>query len=517
MKCEYRKITDKGVKQETINGRKFLTVEPEVLSLLAQEAFHDAQFYLRTSHLEHWASIAEDPDASENDKFVCCSLLENAAISAEGHLPLCQDTGTATVFAWRGEGVLTGADDVAMLDAGIEACWKNNSLRYSQVAPLTMFEEVNTGNNMPSQIDISYEPGNEYRFLFMAKGGGSANKTVLHQGNKALLNEKALEEFLRDKISALGVAACPPYTIVVVVGGTSPEQNLKVMKLASAGVYDDLPRKGDKTGAPFRDKKSEELVMRIAAETGWGAQFGGKYMALEARVIRLARHGGSCPVSVGVSCSAHRNILAKITPEGAFLECLDKNPARFLSKCLIDKTKAAKINLDRPMPEILNALAKQHAGSMVLLSGTLIVARDMAHAKIHEMVLEGKPIPEYFKDHPIYYAGPAKTPKGYAIGSFGPTTAQRMDGYIEFFMSRQASMVTLAKGNRAEGVIKACNKFGGFYLGTIGGAAALIAKKHIIKSEVLDFPEFGMEAVHKITVKDMPAFIIYDNTGKRLY
>ena len=517
MKCEYRKITDKGVKLENIGERQFLSVEPQILTLLAEEAFHDLEFYLRAEHLDEWAKIVDDTTASDNERFVCSNLIKNAIISSEGKLPLCQDTGTATVFAWRGERVITGEDDYRLLTEGIASAWKNNCLRYSQNAPITMFEERNTGNNMPPQIDIQYVPGNEYRFMFMAKGGGSANKTVMVQASKAILNEKALEEFLREKIKGLGVAACPPYTLVVVVGGTSTEVNLRTLKLASTGWYDDLPTKGDGLGSPFRDLEWESRVMKIAEETGWGAQFGGKHMALNARVIRMARHGGSCPISVGVSCSAHRNISAVINKNGVFLEVTDKNPSRLLGKVMEGGVKADRINLDMPMSEILAQLRNHIAGDMVLLNGTLIVARDMAHAKIHDMVEAGEPLPQYFKDHPIYYAGPARTPDGYAIGSFGPTTAQRMDGYIDYFMSKGASMVTLAKGNRAESVIKACKEYGGFYLGTIGGAAALISAENIRKSEVIAFPEFGMEAVHQIIVKDMPAFIIYDNKGRSLY
>ncbi len=517
MNCTFRKLTDKGIRRENIGGRQFLTVEPSVLSLLAEEAFHDLSFYLRQGHLDELAEIAADPGAADNERFVCSTLIRNAVIAAEGFLPLCQDTGTATVFAWRGERVLTGGDDERMLTEGIAAAWRNNNLRYSQVAPLSMFTEVNTGNNLPAQIDIAFCPGDEYNFMFMAKGGGSANKTVLFQGSRALLNEKALEAFLREKIGGLGVAACPPYTMVVVVGGTSPENNLKTMKLASTGWLDSLPTSGDGKGLPYRDLEWENRVMKIASETGWGAQFGGSHLAIEARVVRLPRHAGSCPVSVGVSCSAHRNLAAKITSEGLFLEELDRNPARLLTKCQSARKDIPGIDLDRPMPEILLQLAKHRAGSLVLLNGTMIVARDMAHARIYEMVSRGEPVPDYFKKHPIYYAGPAKTPAGYVIGSFGPTTAQRMDEYMDFFMSRGASLVTLAKGNRAEGVVKACAGHGGFYLGTIGGAAAIIAKDNIISSEVIDFPEFGMEAVHRIRVSNMPAFIIYDSLGNRLY
>ncbi len=517
VECKFRKLTDKGIRRENIGGRQFLTVEPEVLRLLAEEAFHDLSFYLRPGHLDELAAIAADPKAADNERFVCSALIKNAVIAAEGFLPLCQDTGTATVFAWRGERVLTGGEDERLLTDGIAAAWRNNSLRYSQVAPTSMFEEVNTGNNLPAQIDIAFAPGDEYRFMFMAKGGGSANKTVLHQGSRALLNEKSLESFLKEKIAGLGVAACPPYTIVVVVGGTSPENNLKTMKLASTGWLDGLPTTGDGKGTPFRDLEWENRVMKIAAESGWGAQFGGSHLAIEARVVRLPRHAGSCPVSVGVSCSAHRNMAAKITADGVFIEELDRNPSRLLAKCQTGSLKAVSIDLDRPMPEILLQLSKHPAGSLVLLNGTLIVGRDMAHARLFDMVNAGQPLPDYFKNHPVYYAGPAKTPAGHVIGSFGPTTAQRMDEYMDFFMSRGASMVTLAKGNRAESVVKACEKYGGFYLGTIGGAAALIAKENILSSEVLDFPEYGMEAIHRIKVKDMPAFILYDNKGNRLY
>ena len=514
---QYRRISSEGINLENIGDHSFLNVPPQVLTQLAAEAFHDLSYYLRPDHLDELAEIAADPAAAPNERYVCSALIKNAIIAAEGKLPLCQDTGTATIFAWRGERILTGGDDEKLLAQGVERAWAENYLRFSQVAPLSMFEEKNTGNNLPAQVDIAFSPGEEYRFMFIAKGGGSANKTLLFQGSRALLNEKAFTAFLKDKIGGLGVAACPPYTLVVVVGGTSPETNLKTMKLASTGWYDDLPTQADGSGSPYRDLEWEARAREIAAETGWGAQFGGSHLVLEARVIRMARHAGSCPVSVGVSCSAHRNMLGKINAEGAFLELLDKNPARLLEKCDIASLKAASIDLDRPMPEILAQLAAQPAGSLVMLNGTMVVARDMAHARLFEMVNAGQALPEYFKNHPVYYAGPARTPPGHAIGSFGPTTAQRMDEYIDFFMSRGASLVTLAKGNRAESVIKACAQYGGFYLGTIGSAAALIAKENIISSEILDFPEFGMEAVHRIKVRNMPAFIIYDNQGNRLY
>jgi fumarate hydratase class I len=514
---QFRKISDTGVSVKQLDSQSFLAIDPEVIENLANEAFHDVSFFLRPDHLDELAGVVEDSAASENERFVCRSLLRNAIISAEGKLPLCQDTGTATIFAWRGERVITGGTDEKSLERGVENAWQNNCLRYSQVAATDMFSESNTGNNLPAQIDISFAPGNEYHFLFMAKGGGSANKTLLHQGTRALLNEEAFAAFLEEKINGLGVAACPPYTLVVVVGGTSPEQNLKTMKLASAGFLDDLPHHGDGTGKAFRDHNWEKRACEIAAASGWGAQFGGSHLVLDARVIRLPRHAGSCPVSVGVSCSAHRNILGKITAEGAFLEVLDRNPSRLLAKCLVENEKLPEIDLDRPMNEIQSQLSRHKAGDMVLLNGTMIVARDMAHARIYAMAREGKPIPDYFKKHPVYYAGPAKTPPGYAIGSFGPTTAQRMDIYADFFMSQGASLVMLAKGNRAESVVEACQKHNGFYLGTIGGAAALIAKENVLSCEVIDFPEFGMEAVHRIRVRNFPAFIVYDNQGRRLY
>lgn len=514
---QYRKISSEGIKLETIGEHRFVRVEPSVLTQLAATAFHDLSYYLRPDHLDELAEIAADKNAAANERFVCSSLVKNAVIAAEGKLPLCQDTGTATIFAWRGEHILTGGADEEMLTRGVAQAWSENYLRYSQVAPLSMFIEKNTGNNLPAQIDIAFSPGEEYRFMFMAKGGGSANKTLLFQGSRALLNEEAFTTFLKDKISGLGVAACPPYTLVVVVGGTSPEANLKTMKLASTGWYDDLPTVGDGSGSPYRDLEWEKRACEIAAETGWGAQFAGSHLVLNARVIRMVRHAGSCPVSVGVSCSAHRNMLGKITSQGAFLEMLDNNPARLLDKVNIESLQSTAVDLDRPMPEILLQLAKLPAGSLVMLNGTLVVARDMAHARLAEMVNAGQPLPAYFKNHPVYYAGPARTPSGYAIGSFGPTTAQRMDEYMDFFMSRGASLVTLAKGNRAESVIKACAQYGGFYLGTIGGAAALIASENIVSSEVIDFAEFGMEAVHRIKVKNMPAFIIYDAQGHSLY
>ncbi|MBU1109172.1 MAG: FumA C-terminus/TtdB family hydratase beta subunit [Candidatus Riflebacteria bacterium] len=514
---QYRKLNSAEMSRKSLDNRSFVSVPPQVLTQLVAEAFHDLSYYLRPEHLDELAEIAADPASAPNERFVCSALIKNAIIAGSGKLPLCQDTGTATIFAWRGERILTGGDDEKMLTQGVEKAWSENYLRYSQVAPLSMFEEKNTGNNLPAQIDIAFCPGEEYHFMFIAKGGGSANKTLFFQGSRALLNEKSFTAFLKEKIGGLGVAACPPYTLVIVVGGTSPEENLKTMKLASAGWYDDLPTQADGSGSSYRDLKWEARAREIAAETGWGAQFGGSHLVLNARVIRMARHAASCPVSIGVSCSAHRNMLGKITAEGAFLEVLDKNPARLLEKSSVSALRAPLIDLDRPMPEILAQLAAQPAGSLVMLNGTMIVARDMAHARLFEMANAGQPLPEYFKNHPVCYAGPARTPPGFAIGSFGPTTAQRMDEYIDFFMSRGASLITIAKGNRDESVIKACAQYGGFYLGTIGGAAALIASENIVSSEVLDFAEFGMEAVQRIKVKNLPAFVIYDNQGNSLY
>ena len=516
--ANFRLVTKEGIKLNKIGEREFLEIDPKVLEKLAEEAFHDSSFYLRETQLEQWVAILKDDEATDNEKYVAGNLLRNAIIASDGLLPLCQDTGTATVVAKRGEMVITGGNDEISLTEGIKNVYEKNHLRYSQIAATSMFEEANTKNNLPGQIDIAYAPGNEYHFLFMAKGGGSTNKTVLTMAAKALLTEKNLEEYLREKIAGLGVAACPPYHLAIVVGGTSPEANLKMMKLAAAGALDHLPTKGTGKGEPFRDLEWEAKAQKIAQETGLGAQFGGKYLTLDARVIRLPRHAGSCPVSIGVSCSAHRNILAKIAAEGCFLEQLETNPAKYLP--LLDslpEIKATKVDLDQPMTEIRKQLSELKVGSLVTLSGTMIVGRDIAHAKLSDIIDSGNPLPEYALKHPIYYAGPAKTPAGMAIGSFGPTTAQRMDSYMDKLMQHGASLISLAKGNRAEIVTQACNKHRGFYLGTIGGAAALLAKENIKSSEVLDFPELGMEAIRKITVKDMPAFIVVDDKGNFLY
>lgn len=515
----YLKLTTDYVKEVKSSGKKFLEVKPEALRLLAREAFSLLNFYFRTSHLENLAAILDDPEASANDRFVAAGLLKNAVISAEGLLPLCQDTGTANIIGYKGENVLTGVDDARYLSRGVFEAYTTLNLRASQNVPLSIFEEKNTGHNLPAQIEIFSVTGSEYRFYFMAKGGGSSNKTALYQENKSLLrDEKTLLDFLREKIKALGVAACPPYRIAVVIGGLSPEMNVKTVKLASAGFLDNLVTRP--TGLPhgYRDLEWEKKVLRIARETGLGAQFGGVALAVEARVIRLPRHGGSLPVGIGVSCNADRNLKAKINRNGIFIEALDRNPARFLKK--IEKLKleeAPAINLDQPIEELIAELSRYPVGTRLKLSGTLIVARDIAHLRLKKMLDSGQPLPEYFKNHPVYYAGPAKTPPGMPTGSFGPTTAQRMDNYVEEFMKAGASRIMLGKGNRSEKVVEACRRYGGFYLGTIGGAAALVAREHIVSSELVDFADLGMEAVRKIVVKDLPAFIIIDNRGHKLY
>ncbi len=514
----YRLLTRDFVKTVEVDGRKILKVEPEALTFLAREALKDISFYLRTAHLEKVANILKDPEASDNDRFVALTLLKNAAIAAEGQLPSCQDTGTALVFAKKGESVWTGGEDEVHLSKGIYEIFQTKSLRYSQLAPLTLFDEKNTGTNLPAQIEIYSTKGNEYNFLFLAKGGGSANKSFLYQETKSLLNEKSLTAFLEQKLFSLGTSACPPYHIAVVIGGTSAEATLKAVKLASAGYYDSLPTKGNDLGQAFRDLEWEAKVYELACHTGIGAQFGGKYLAHDVRVIRLPRHAASCPVGLGVSCSADRNIKAKITSEGIFLEELDRNPARFVPhEESFELQKTVEINLDCPMKEILAELSKYPIKTRLSLNGTLIVARDVAHARIKKMLEEGKPMPDYFKNHPIYYAGPAKTPEGMPTGSFGPTTAGRMDGYVNEFMGHGGSMITLAKGNRSKVIAEACKKHGGFYLGSVGGPAAILAKENILSSEIVDFEDLGMEAIRKIRVKNFPAFIVCDDKGNDFF
>ncbi len=514
---EYRKVTSDYVKVEKLGDREILTVDPKGLELLAQEAMTDVSFYLRTSHLEKLNAILSDPEATDNDRFVAYNLLQNATVAAEGQLPSCQDTGTAIVMAKKGENVYTGVDDAEYLSKGIFNTYQERNLRFSQVVPLTMFDEKNSGSNLPAQIDIYAKKGASYEFLFLAKGGGSANKTFLYQKTKSLLNDSSLEEFIKDKIKDLGTSACPPYHLAFVIGGTSAEANLAAVKKASAGYFDELPTEGNMGGQAFRDLEWEKRVQKICQESTIGAQFGGKYFTHDVRVIRLPRHAASCPVGLGVSCSADRNIKAKITKEGIYVEQLEKNPRRLLPETPPHLEPAVEINLDRPMSEVLAELSKYPIKTRLKLNGTLIVARDMAHAKIKEIIDAGQPMPEYFKNHPVYYAGPAKTPEGMPSGSFGPTTAGRMDSYVDQFQSLGGSMIMLAKGNRSKDVTNACNKYGGFYLGSIGGPAAILAKENITSVEVVDFEEMGMEAVRKITIKNFPAFIITDDKGNDFF
>lgn len=514
---QYRKITSDYVKVEKLGSREILTIDPKGLELLSQEAMKDVSFMLRTSHLEKLKAILDDPEATDNDRFVAYNLLQNAAVAIEGELPSCQDTGTAIVMAKKGEDVYTGVDDAEWLSKGIFNTYQERNLRYSQIVPISMFEEKNSGSNLPAQIDIYAKKGNYYEFLFLAKGGGSANKTFLYQKTKSVLNEKSMDEFIREKIRDLGTSACPPYHLAFVVGGTSAEANLAAVKKASAGYFDHLPTSGNMSGQAFRDLEWEKRVQLICQQSLIGAQFGGKYFTHDVRVIRLPRHAASCPVGLGVSCSADRNIKGKITKDGIFVEQLEVNPSRLLPATPPHLEPAVSIDLNRPMAEILAELSKYPIKTRLKLNGTLIVARDIAHAKIKELLDSGKPMPDYFKNHPVYYAGPAKTPEGMASGSFGPTTAGRMDVYVDEFQKNGGSMVMLAKGNRTKEVMEACKKYGGFYLGSIGGPAAILAKENIISVEVVDFEELGMEAVRKITIKDFPAFIITDDKGNDFF
>lgn len=532
----YRLLSRDFVKVENFGGREVLRVDPEGLKLLAQAAFTDVNFLLRASHLGKLRAILDDPEASDNDRFVADTLLKNAVIAAKGQLPSCQDTGTAIVIGEKGEAVWTGGGDEAALEEGIFRTYQKENLRYSQMAPVSMFEEKNTGSNLPAQIDIHAAHGgpalggpgqdSEYHFLFLAKGGGSANKTFLFQETKSLLNEKSLEKFLREKLFSLGTAACPPYHLAVVIGGTSAESTLKAVKLASAGYYDNLPLSGSGNGQAFRDPAWEDRILKLAQESRIGAQFGGKYFVHDVRVLRLPRHAASCPVGIGVSCSADRNIKAKITRDGVFLEQLETDPARFLPPSSAAAEAAAveaagaesvAIDLNRPMAEIRAELSRHPIKTRLSLSGPLIVARDVAHARIKQMLDAGGPMPQWLKDHPVYYAGPAKTPEGMASGSFGPTTAGRMDGYVDEFMARGGSLIMLAKGNRSPVVREACAKHGGFYLGSIGGPAAILAQENILKVETVDFADLGMEAVRRIWVKDFPAFVVVDDKGNDFF
>jgi fumarate hydratase class I len=515
----YRKLTSDHVSTLEVEGRTLLRVAPEALELLAREAMVDVSYLMRASHLEQLARILKDPEASENDRFVALELLRNSNIAAGGVLPSCQDTGTAIAIGHKGENVMTFADDEEHLSRGIYQAYQEKSLRYSQLAPLDVYTEKNTGTNLPAQIEIYSEPGDEYHLLFLAKGGGSANKTFLYQETKALLNPESLLNFVAEKIRTLGTAACPPYHLALVIGGTSAEFTLKTVKLASARYLDSLPTTGNDYGRAFRDPALEEQVLKLCNETGIGAQFGGKYFAHDVRVIRLPRHGASCPVGLGVSCSADRQILAKITREGVFLEQLETNPARFMP----DVTDAelggevVAIDLTQSMSAILEELRRHPVATRLSLSGPMVVARDIAHARLKERLDAGEDLPQYFKDHAVYYAGPAKKPEGYASGSFGPTTAGRMDSYVDLFQSRGGSMVMLAKGNRSSQVREACRRHGGFYLGSIGGPAARLAEHSIKKVEVLEYPELGMEAIWRIEVEDFPAFIVVDHQGNDFY
>jgi len=518
---EYRLVSTEGVSTIEAAGRTFLQVEPEALTRLAAEAMYDIAHLLRPGHLQQLANILEDPEASGNDRFVALDLLKNANISAGGVLPMCQDTGTAIVMGKRGQNVLTAGDDEAALARGIQQTYDTANLRDSQMAPLTMWDERNTGTNLPAQIELYATDGDAYKFLFMAKGGGSANKSYLFQETKAVLNPKALMAFLDEKTRMLGTAACPPYHLAVVIGGTSAEFALKTAKYASARYLDSLPTTGNELGRGFRDPELEAEILEMTRTTGIGAQFGGKYFCHDVRVVRLPRHGASCPVAIAVSCSADRQALGKITADGIFLEELERNPARFLPDTthddLEDGGDVVHVDLTRPMSEIRAELSKHPVRTRLSLTGPMVVARDIAHAKIAERLDAGEPMPDYLQDHCVYYAGPAKTPEGYASGSFGPTTAGRMDSYVERFQAAGGSFVMLAKGNRSQQVTDACRRHGGFYLGSIGGPAARLAQDCIRHVEVLEYPELGMEAVWKIEVEDFPAFIVVDDKGNDFF
>jgi len=515
----YRKLTSDYVSATTFEGQDIVKIQPEALTLLAREAMDDVTHLLRSSHLKQLAKILDDPEASANDRFVAIELLKNANISAGRVLPGCQDTGTAIALGYKGQQVFTPGDDAEALSRGIFEAYDQRNLRYSQMAPLDMYTEKNTGNNLPAQIDLYAEPGSDYRFLFIAKGGGSANKTFLYQETKALLNPKSLLAFVAEKIRTLGTSACPPYHLAFVVGGMSAEFTLKTVKLSSCHYLDDLPTSGNNQGRAFRDLELEKQIFQLCAETGIGAQFGGKYFAHDVRVIRLPRHGASCPVGLGVSCSADRQILGKITKDGVFLEQLETNPAQYLPE-ITEKDldgHVVKLDLNRPMPEILAELRKHPVATRLSLTGPIVVARDIAHARLKERLDAGKGLPQYLKDHVVYYAGPAKKPQGHASGSFGPTTAGRMDSYVDQFQAEGGSMVMLAKGNRSKQVREACGKYGGFYLGSIGGPAARLAEHSIKKVEVLEYEDLGMEAVWKIEVEDFPAFTVINHEGKDFY
>ena len=514
---KYYKLTGDHVNVSDFEGKPMLKVSAEGLTMLTQAALRDVSFLLRENHLRQVAAILDDPEASDNDKYVALTMLRNAEISAKGILPFCQDTGTATIFAHKGQQVWTGINDYEAISKGVYLTYTEENLRYSQTVPLDMYNEKNSGTNLPAQIDIRTSQGMEYEFLFVAKGGGSANKTALYQETKALLNPEKLEPYLVEKLRSLGTAACPPYHVAFVIGGTSAEACLKTVKLASAKYYDALPTTGNEHGRAFRDLELEKSVLKASQKLGIGAQFGGKHFALDIRIIRLPRHGASCPVGMGVSCSADRNIKAKINKEGLWIEKLEDNPGRYIPESYKQEGEGVKVSLNQPMKDILALLSRHQVGTRLSLTGTIIVGRDIAHAKLKERLEKGEGLPKYLKDHPIYYAGPAKTPQGLPSGSFGPTTAGRMDSYVDLFQQHGGSMIMIAKGNRSQQVTDACKKYGGFYLGSIGGPAAILAEENIRKVELIEYPELGMEAIYRIEVEDFPAFILVDDKGNDFY
>ena len=515
---EYQLLTDRFVSTIDFNGEEVLRIDAEALSFLSEFAMREVSFKLRTSHLEQVAKIFKDDDATENDRRVAYTLIKNASIAVHGVLPLCQDTGTSIVYAKKGQAVWTNADDEALITKGIYNAFKKENLRYSQMAPISLYEEKNTATNLPAQVDLVANTGNAYEFLFMTKGGGSANKSFFYQETKAVLNPSSLAKFCIEKMGTLGTSACPPYHIAFVIGGTSAEACMKTVKLASARYYDDLPTTGNKYGRAFRDIEFEKELLAYTREMGYGAQFGGRYFALDVRVIRLPRHGASCPIGLGVSCSADRNVKARIDKEGIWLERLEDNPSRFLPEhSFASKAKAEKINLNQPIGDLLKQLSGYPIATALELTGKIVVARDIAHAKLKERLDKGEDLPTYFKEHIVYYAGPAKTPKGRASGSFGPTTAGRMDSYVQEFQAAGGSMIMLAKGNRSQAVVDACKKYGGFYLGSIGGPAALLADENIKSVKVLEYPELGMEAIWEIDVVDFPAYLLIDDKGNDFF
>ena len=515
---QYRLLTSEHVKVRSFEGQEVLCVDPQALTLLSSQAFHDINFFLRPAHLKQVAAILDDPEASENDRMVALTMLKNADVSSAGVLPFCQDTGTATILGKKGHAVWSTGDEAA-LSRGVYDAYTENNLRYSQNAALNMWDEKNTNTNLPAQMDLMTVDGNDYKFLFVAKGGGSANKSFLFQETRAVLNPKSLVEYLTSKMVTLGTAACPPYHLVFVIGGTSAEATMKTVKLASTKYLDHLPTTGNASGRAFRDVELEAQMLESARKCGIGAQFGGKYFALDVRIIRLPRHGASLPIGIGVSCSADRQAKGKITKDGVFLEQLEFEPLKYIPEHLRHRKddSAVRVDLNRPMKDILADLSQYPVTTRLLLSGPIVVARDIAHAKLKERLDAGQPLPEYFKNHPVYYAGPAKKPEGYASGSFGPTTAGRMDSYVDLFQSHGGSMVMIAKGNRGKQVTDACHKHGGFYLGSIGGPAAILAKENIRNVEVVEFAELGMEAIWKIDVVDFPAFILVDNKGNDFF